>query len=155
MELLCSHLNNSPAPSATIFLFCFVCSGRSTIWSRGMAELVPSDGRELRPCVCWRGHGGCPCCCQVHSAFSSGMWLGGAQHRQTLPAGSCWALRWKTVYKHTLCFKQMQNFLGCHHLAHRDIYIVLLSRVSAVLFRENVPDSEHRNSEVALHRHVS
>lgn len=34
--------------------FCFVCSGRSTHWSNGTTELVPSDGRELRPRVCWR-----------------------------------------------------------------------------------------------------
>lgn len=74
---------------------------------------------------------------------------------QTLPAGSCWALRWKTLYKHTWCFKQMQNFLGCRSLAHRDIYIVLLSRVSAVLFRENFPDSEQKNNKVVLYHHVS
>lgn len=103
-----------------------------------------------------RGHGGCSCCCQVHSAFSGVMWLGGAAQRgQTLPGGSCWPLRWETVCKHPWCFAQMQDSRGCHCPAHTDIPIVLLSRVSAVLVRENCPDSEHRNDKVALHHHVS
>lgn len=133
--------------------FCFVCSGRSTNWSNGTTELVPSDGRELRPRVCWEGAWWL--LLLLPGALSLQLndvtWRGSTMRADT-PSGT---LRWKTLYKHTWCFKQMQNFLCCHCLAHRDIHLVLLSRVSAVLFRENFPDSEHRNNKVALHRHVS
>lgn len=123
--------------------------------TEGQSSCQVMAGSSGLVCV-GRGCGGCSCCCQGHSAFSPRMWLAGAaQLGQTLPGESCWSPRWKTLYKHTWCFKQMQHFPGCRCLARTDIHIVLLSSISAVLFRENFPDSEHRNNKVALHHRVS